>query len=407
MDIIQNLAKSKLTPFKAALGVFIYKFILLRERETYRYSRLQNRILYRGFFNAYFRKRRSAFMTLLVPGEIFAALGIAPLIVESLGGVLGSLGLTERFLHTVAEAGLPESLCTFHRMHLAFALEGGFSSPRYTVAASALCDGNMRALQRLSEKTGSRFFFLDFPHPEQDGAVEYLAGQLKSTYLEMASDLGVSRPLERLKEAVFRSEEARKWINAVNEIRKTHYLPDNHRLIWLLTILTGFTGTREAIECFKTLYEELRNRGKPIPPEKKRLLLIHLLPLYPHPGFEMLFKRDVVIAVEEFTRIRWPRLEPEDPFRSIALKALSWPIMGSPDVRIRFLNRLIEEYSIDGVLFNSHWGCRHSDGAINAIKSHLKRPLLRLEMDLVDGNSSFSGQLMTRIESFLEMIGAS
>ncbi len=404
IKLLHKLAESNLTPAKAALGVLLYKPVLWFQKNNYRYVRKQNNAVYSGFFNAFFRPNHSAIMTLLVPSEIFAALGIRPLMIESLGGVLGSLGMTNRFLHAVSQAGLPESLCTFHKMHLAFALEGGVASPRFAVAASALCDGNLRAIQHFTEMTDTSFYFLDFPAPEQAGAVSYLARQIETCYMGMASELGVRRPLDKLKRAVVLSEEARKRLLEINDLRKSRYLPGVNDLVWLIALIATSMGTKTAISVLKTLKKELLSKGKPIPSDKKRLLLMHLLPLYNHPVFEKVFKQNVIIAMEEYTHITWPELDWNYPFESIAKRAVSWPIMASAETRVNHLNQLIEEYGIDGVIFSSHWGCRQADGPIHAIQGRLNKPFLRIETDLVDSNSSFAGQLSTRIEGFLEML---
>jgi benzoyl-CoA reductase/2-hydroxyglutaryl-CoA dehydratase subunit BcrC/BadD/HgdB len=343
---------------------------------------------------------------LLVPSEICAALGISPLMIESLGGILGSLGMTNRFLHTVSQAGLPESLCTFHKMHLAFALEGGFSAPRFTLAASALCDGNLRALQLFTDLTDSDFYFFDFPHPNQEGAVEYLAKQFEDSYTKMASSMGIKNPIDRLKKAVGLSEEARKWLAAISERRKTHHFPLTNELIWSIAVISTSMGTKKAVALFRSLYKELCKKGKPIPPDTKRLLLIHLLPVYNHPVFERVFKKNVIISIEEYLYTDWPELDPENPFESIAARLLSWSVMAPVQERVNHLNTLIDEYEIDGVISSSHWGCRQADGPIHALQAGLKKPFLRIETDLVDSNSASTGQLSTRLEGFLEMIEA-
>lgn len=406
MKVLDRLAQSELTPFKAALGVLLYKPVVMLQPYRYRYQRKQSNLVYKSFFNSFFRPKRSAMMTLIVPSEIFAALGIPPMMIESLGGILGSLGMTSRFLHAVSRAGLPESLCTFHKMHLAFALEGGFRKPRFTVAASALCDGNLRALQLFTELTDSQFSFLDIPHPDQEGAVEYLARQIEETYFTMAREMKIKNPQKRIEKAVEASERARHLLVEINEIRKTHYLPGTNELIWLLAIISTYVGSDEALDTFRTLLRDLEKHGEPIPGDKKRLLLVHLLPLYNHPVFEKVFQRNVVITMEEFNHIDWPVLDPARPFESIAARVLSWPVMAPPRERVEKINRIIDEYSIDGVIFTSHWGCRQSDGPIHAVQSHVRKPFLRIETDLVDGNSASTGQLSTRLEGFLEMIGA-
>jgi benzoyl-CoA reductase/2-hydroxyglutaryl-CoA dehydratase subunit BcrC/BadD/HgdB len=79
-------------------------------------------------------------------------------------------------------------------------------------------------------------------------------------------------------------------------------------------------------------------------------------------------------------------------------------MLGNGERRINVINHLCERYNIDGIIHFSHWGCRQSSGSLSAIKRYLKRPLLNCETDLVDAKSSSTGQVATRMESFLEML---
>ncbi len=395
----------KLTPRRAAAAVLLYGLKMQFAARPYRHQRIYNKALYRGFFDAFFHPQRSAWVTICTPSEMLIALGLSPIMLEAVGGVIGSLGLTGRFLKNTLQIGIPASLCTFHRAHLSVVLNNGFFSPRLVMAVSALCDGNLRSFQEISELLKSPFVFLDIPLPESPGAESYLKDQPEESYYRLAGELGIRCPLERLKRTLSVAEETRKWILKVAEVRQDRYFPDLPLgLAWNITIHTSRLGSPKTVYFYKTLYRELVSAGEKIPQNKLRLLLMHLPPAYDHPALDIIRKKNAFFVMEEYNAVSWPKLDPGDPFASLSRKILSQPQIGKPDQRLAVINDLIGRYSAVGVINFSHWGCRQSAGSLNAFKRFIKKPLLNIETDLVDPDSSSSGQLSTRIEGFFEMV---
>jgi hypothetical protein len=224
----------------------------------------------------------------------------------------------------------------------------------------------------------------------------------------MAEEKGIRNPLERLERAIQIAEETRRWILKVNELRRELHLPrEPLGLAWSIGMHSIMLGHPGVMRFYKSLYRDLQREGQRIPGNKRRILLMHLLPFYQHPVIDGLLARRCVIAMEEYLYIDWPALDPKRPFRGIAQRLLSQPQLGGPEKRINLINRLVEEYSIDGVVHMSHWGCRQSAGAIHAIRNHIARPFLNVETDLVDPDSASTGQLSTRVEGFLELLDSS
>jgi len=397
---------NRLTPGRARLAVLIYGLRLYTTRYNYAYDRLHNRINFRCFFDAFFKPEKSVWMTLLFPAELLYPLGLSPIIMESVGGILGALGLTRSFLKNTIEKGIPSSLCTFHRAHLSLALKNGLYPPAFVTAVSALCDGNLRSLQEVSEFFPSPFFFIDIPEPDTPGAQEFLASQLEELYSRLAFSRRVPNSVDRLKRAVELAEETRIWMNKVNKLRAERYFPDQPPMSFAWNVLnqTAHLGCEDGRDFYKTLYHDLETEGKPIPENVLRFLVLHLPPTYKHPAIDTIAQKNGMVVMEEFNTNSWPPLDPEDPFGSIAERLLSFHLIGPPERRIRHINQLVEQYSADGILSFSHWGCRHSSGSIHMMKEKFNAPCLPLETDLVDSESASEGQIKTRIESFIEML---
>ena len=141
----------------------------------------------------------------------------------------------------------------------------------------------------------------------------------------------------------------------------------------------------------------------------KRILWLHLKPYYKNNIFEILENNNCRVVFEEISQVYWPELDGEKPFESLALKMLSHPLNGSVENRMAAILEMVRSYRIDGVILFAHWGCRHSNGSARIIKDTLRNnnvSTLILDGDCLDKNNSSEGQILTRIQGFMEIINS-
>ena len=114
------------------------------------------------------------------------------------------------------------------------------------------------------------------------------------------------------------------------------------------------------------------------------------------------------IVIDELNYIFWEPLdEDEDPLRALARRQLQHPLIGPADRRLALLKQMAQEFHVHGAVNPSHWGCRQSGGARNMFKDALSEvgvPIIHLDVDCVDERNFSEGQLMTRLEAFMEML---
>jgi benzoyl-CoA reductase/2-hydroxyglutaryl-CoA dehydratase subunit BcrC/BadD/HgdB len=173
-----------------------------------------------------------------------------------------------------------------------------------------------------------------------------------------------------------------------------------------------FLGTKTAVEIAQAYKEEftarIDNGIQGVPDEKLRLLWIQNRIQFNSPLIEMLEKEyRANIVSDELNDIYWDPIDPEDPYTGLARRAISIPLNGSIQGRIKHLRKLARAYTLDGAINPCHWGCRQGTGARGLISDGLKEigvPVLNLEVDCVDKRNFAEGQLRTRIEAFVEML---
>ena len=179
-----------------------------------------------------------------------------------------------------------------------------------------------------------------------------------------------------------------------------------------VNILTHTWGTKELVDIYKLLCEELllrvKNHTGALKNEQHRILWRNLRPYYNNDILSYLeFEKQAVVAWEEVNYMHWDKLDPQKPYRSLARKLFSNPPVGPIQHWLDFTFRAIEEYRIDGIVEFAHWGCRHLNSSSQILKKNLEGkniPFLIIDSDGVDSRNWSSGQIKTRIDAFIEIL---
>ena len=73
-----------------------------------------------------------------------------------------------------------------------------------------------------------------------------------------------------------------------------------------------------------------------------------------------------------------------------------------------FCVQLAKRYNCDAAIEFCHWGCKQSSGGVMLMKEKMSEagiPMLILDGDALDRRNNHDGQVKTRFEAFLELIG--
>ena len=99
--------------------------------------------------------------------------------------------------------------------------------------------------------------------------------------------------------------------------------------------------------------------------------------------------------------------DPEKPYESMAKRLVESGFNGSSENRIEMSLRAARELDVDGVIYFCHWGCKQTMGAAVNAKRHLEEngfPTLILNGDGGDRRNTSDGQILTRLDAFIEML---
>ena len=243
--------------------------------------------------------------------------------------------------------------------------------------------------------------------------VKYVAAQLESIMKKISKIIGKPIDYGRLSDSIRLANQARNYFEKVLELRKAMPSPMlGGEAIDYAIMLSHIWGSKEAVDLYKMLYDELKervdqNKGA-LNEEKYRLIWRQLRPYYTDEIFRYLeLENKAIIVFEEANHLHWEEMDPDDPFISLAKKLLSNPPLG-PFKRWRDASlQCVKDYKIDGIVEFAQWGCRHLNSGTQILKEKLREmkiPIVLLDGDCVDRRDYSWGQLKTRIDAFLEIL---
>lgn len=367
------------------------------------------RLLYRAFSG----KKPVAWINVFTPPELIFGCGYIPFWLDATGGISGSMEMNDIFDH--ADRVLPSrDICTFLRAAVGGSMVGLFPPPRVVVCTSHLCEGAPKIARMGAEAHNAEFELIDVPAELSDTAVDSVAARLEQVAHRLCELSNSKFDIDRLREAVDLSNQARNHFYDVYRMRKHVPAPATGSQFIGMALVYPW-GTKVGASIAASLSEEIAQRvadGTTAVEggEKYRLMWIHLSPVFETDIMAHLeHKLRAVIVKDLLGEAWWPELDAQEPFRALAIKMLSNPELMPVEKRIERMLGLAGEYKVDGVIHFLQWGCRWNYGQSSLYKDAMTRaglPFLALDGDAVDKRATPHGQMLTRLEGFVELLGS-
>ncbi len=388
-----------------------------------------NIVTIKNIKKAYSKKYPVAYGSLFLPYELLHSLGLVPFLPEVMAGFTAGIGIADKTLKEASSRWYTPDLCTFHRSASGAVELDLFPLPQFLICSSLACDAAQKTFYIDAKKYNieDNFYLIDVPYKKTANSLKYLASQLEDISVSISKKMGKQMDMSKFRDTLRLSNEFRYWALKVNELRKELLIyPKYFNGLNFILPFHGLAGTKDAVIIYKNIYFELKDflemqnksgnkknspnfKKKNDTGKTKRILWLHLKPYYKNNIFEILESNNYRVVFEEINQVYWPELDEEKPFESLALKMLSHPFNGSVENRMAAILETVNSYRIDGVILFAHWGCRHSNGSARIIKDTLRNnnvSTLILDGDCLNKNNSSEGQIMTRIQGFMEIINS-
>lgn len=341
------------------------------------------------------------------PLEIFMAAGLV------------SVGLCSTSDETIPEAEkvLPSNLCPLIKSSYGFAITDKCPYMYFSdlVVGETTCDGKVKMYELLAKK--KNVHILELPRRQDTPEARALwRTELMRLKERVEKDFGVSISDDHLRDAIRRRNIERRLLKELYELSKM--TPPPITGLRQLQILFGsqfkfnwdekVAEIRNTIDSIRAVYE---TGERPVPEDAPRILITGC----PMGGVtEKVVKvieeaGAVVVAFENCTGAKpldRQCREEGDPLANIAdhYLQIGCAVMTPDNNRFELLNRLCEQFQVDGVVEMTLQACHAYAVEAHSIKALLQEngiPYLQLETDY---GTADIGQLATRAGAFVEML---
>ena len=355
----------------------------------------------------------SAWTTVFVPFEILNAMGVAGNFIEFVGAMMAGAGIGRPYFEKAEAAGFSTDSCAYHRTIIGAALEGLMPEPDLLIGASCPCDGGIKALKRIGEIYKKDVFVINTPYEYTPESLDYLVNQFKAMIAFIKEKTGRDMDFDLLRQSIRNNNKSREYLVEALGLCKNVPSPatsNDLKNFIMYVLLAGSDASVEVAKVYRDEFKEKVDKGMAgLPDEKYRLLWIQNRIQFKNDLIKMLeTKFGANIVIDELNHIYWEPMDEEgDPLRALAIRQMTHPIIGSVDRRLEVITMLANEYKCHGAINPAHWGCRQSGGARYMFKEALQEvgvPVIHLDVDCVDERNFSEGQLMTRLEAFMEML---
>ena len=353
------------------------------------------------------KPNRAACVNIFLPCELLHALDIPPVLPEGLSCYLVSTAAERVFVEAAEERGVPESYCSYHKILLGLAETGVMAKPRFVLNTSLACDANQLTFRRLARFWDVPHFTVDVPFSPAEDSVAYVADQLRAMGGFVQAHTGRALPEDALRAAMARARATVEGYRRYLELRAGRHLPDEMTSemlsVFALHPMLGSPAALDYVErlCAQTAALPEGRRGK-------RLLWLHTLPHWQDSLRALLnFREDVEIVGCDMTLDADLLPDPDHPYESMASRLVYSSFNGGAARRAERAAELARLLRADGAVYFCHWGCKQTSGAAQLVKARLEAagfPTLVLDGDGCDSGNVNDGQMVTRLQAFLELL---
>ena len=348
----------------------------------------------------------SALVSIFTPCEILHAAGIHPMLAEAMSSYINGTKAEKGFLDVAQAAGLPDTFCSYHRVLLGAILSDVIPKPRFILNTSLVCDANCLTFRKAAEHWQLPQFYLDIPYEQDEDSVQYVAEQLQEFTSFLSDVTGIRISETKLRDHVAMADRSMQALSRAQRLKKGKYLSndltDEMYEVFANHVLLGMPE----VERFAMQLEKDMELAQPT--KGVRILWMHVIPYYQEDLRAMYnFGDRCQIIACDMNYDEYCSMDPEKPYHSMAKRLVYNAFNGPAQRRIQRSLDMCRELEADGVVYFCHWGCKQTLASAQVAKKTLEEagyPTLILDGDGCDSGNMSNGQILTRMEAFLEML---
>ncbi len=360
----------------------------------------------------------------IVPVEFLRAMDVLPLFPENHSAMIGAAKMGTELAEVAEAEGYSTDICSYARSDIGHVLAGkspigGLAKPDFLVSCNNICSTVTKWYENLAQIFDVPLYMIDTPfnHGRElpEYAVQYVKTQLEEFIPWLEEVTGKKFDMDRFYEVAKISNQTSQLWRKVLEYGKHKPSPYTgfDTFNFMLPAVT-MRGTFEALEYYRILRAELERKVKEdmaaIPDEKYRLLFNGIPVWYAlRPMAELLAKYKANIVCTTYTSAWVMEFDLNNLLESMAKVYMKVIINQSIHLKIEDAFKLIEEYSLDGVLQHSNRSCKPYCFGIYDLSRAIQEsdysiPTLIFDGDQTDSRNFSWAQFENRFQSFIETL---
>ena len=349
---------------------------------------------------------RQILTSIMTPCELFQAFDLYPMCAEQFSTYAGGAKAEHGLIEAAENAGIAETFCSYHKAVTGAVLSGVMKKPLAIVNSSLACDANNLTFRTAAKVLGAPQFYIDVPYRPDEEAVLYVAEQLKELAGFLEELTGKKLNEDRLSEHLKYSAETIQILQEILPLRREKFLPAELTAeLYEVLMVHNALGQKQTLEYARRLKEDYLAAPEG---EGIRLLWMHSNPYHQKAVKDIFnYSPQYRICLTEMCYDPLVEMDISDPWKAMATRLVYNSYNGPVDRRISKALRMAEAIGANGIILFCHWGCKETCGASAVIRDTLEKkgfPVLILNGDGVDRRNSSDGQVVTRIQAFLEML---
>jgi benzoyl-CoA reductase/2-hydroxyglutaryl-CoA dehydratase subunit BcrC/BadD/HgdB len=374
------------------------------------------------------RDKPIAWLTSGAPVEFIYAMDVIPVYPENYAAMCAAGHQSVALMEAAEAAGFSQDICAYARTDFGQDLlqggpAGGLPAPRFLVCSTNICKTVIKWYEVVARKYQVPLFVVDTPFLH-DGLTRELVRYVVSQFNDLERFLSdvLKRPFdrERLLRAIGLSREATGLWKKILDLGKLMPAPFTSldAFIHIAPIVT-LRGTRRCVDYYRLLHDEIALRASQhlaaVAGERYRVLWDNLPIWFKMRFFEKFFEERRCALVAATYADSWAggdfsNITARDPYEALAISYLNIYINFGFEERVRYLARLIDEFSLTGFIMHSNRSCKPYSLGMYYLKQEVTRLTGKtgvvIEADQNDPRVFSEAQVETRLEAFIESMAA-
>lgn len=390
----------------------------------------------RGVMGQYFTElcgaeaadKKVAWCTSVGPAELLRALGFLVYFPENHGAMLGATRMASDLIPEANARGFSPDICSYLTSDIGSYLKGQSPLHKMNLPGPPKADVLVFNTNQCRDVKDWFSFYArewDVPcigvhTPRAIGEVDEVivtsvAGQIEALVEPLEEIAGAKLDYDKLKEVISLSRKCTELWKAVLETAANVPSPIT---FFDGTIQMGpavvLRGTQEAIDYYEILLAELRQRiadGVGAVAGEKHRIYWEGMPIWgklKNLALQFMELQTAVVASTYCNSWVFEALDPDKPFEGMARAYSELFICRSDEPKEAYMERMIENFKIDGVLYHNAKTCPNNSNSRYDMPQRLQartgKPFVIIDGDLNDLRLYSEEQTRTNIEAFIEQL---